>query len=507
VDAVDNAFKSMESWPEFKYTRLVSLPWLAHKCGVKAVLAKDESDRCGLTSFKALGGGLVVDDVVRSALSEGKPASSITVATASAGNHGMGVAWGSKRHGCQAVIYLAQGVSESIAQKMRNFGAKVSRVQGVYEDALRAAKDDCERNGWTLVQDVSWDGYNSIPARIHSGYGVVAREILEQMLDEPPTHVLVNAGVGGFACAICGYLWDKLGAVRPRFICVEPTAADCLQHASRTGGNLVLPAGDESTVQVGLDCREVSPLAWRVLATGVNDFVAVPDAAVGPCMKLLAENVQPLVAGESGVAGIAVLLAAAVNSDLKEQLKLDADSRVAVIMCEAPPSAESYEALVGVTPDEVVKRTYAQAFVPMKDSTQQDWTGTLLDLFSPDDKNPNSRRFIDLDADTGELQVSADTGKEKWGRRFNKETYVNPVLSATSKPHVRKTSFLSKVPTFSPLYAQAKAGALDFTLVLGTVFGKKVIKWNGLYNGRGGKFDGKDVPPCDFDNFWEFLDK
>ena len=30
-------------------------------------------------------------------------------------------------------------------------------------------------------------------------------------------------------------------------------------------------------LQVGLDCKEVSPLAWGVLKTGCNDFVAIGD--------------------------------------------------------------------------------------------------------------------------------------------------------------------------------------------------------------------------------------
>lgn len=357
IDTVTDALESISKWPQYKCTRLVPLPWLASACGVKQVMVKDESDRCGLTSFKALGGGLVVDDVVHKALAAGKAAADVKVATASAGNHGMGVAWGARRTGCQAVIYLGVRVSESIADKMRGLGAEVRRVEGSYEDSLRAAKDDSEKNGWTLVQDVSWEGYHSIPARIHAGYAVVALEILQQFEELSagfPTHVLVNAGVGGFACGVCGYLWHKLGANRPRFICIEPTAADCLQHCSQSG-SLVLPANGESTVQTGLDCRAVSPLAWRVLEKGVDDFVAVPDDAIGPSMKLLAQNEAPIVGGESGVAGLAVLLAAAANPDVKKAFQLDGNSKVAVIMCEAPPSAESYEALVGMAPHVVMQ--------------------------------------------------------------------------------------------------------------------------------------------------------
>ena len=151
------------------------------------------------------------------------------------------------------------------------------------------------------------------------------------------------------------------------------------------------------------------------------------------------------------------------------------------------------------------KEDYAAAFIPSDSCTEADWVGTLVDMFSPDDKNPNSRRFIDLDEESGELQVSADTGCEKWGRRFDKGTSVNPVLTATENSAVRKTSFLSKVPPDAPIHAEAQAGALNFSLVMGDAFGEKVIKWNGLYDGKGGTFGGNIVPPSDCDNFWRYV--
>jgi len=321
------------------------------------VAVKDETNRCGLSSFKALGGGLVAADSVAEAVARGERESSVTMYTASAGNHGMGIAWGAKRTGCQAVIYLGEGVSERIADKMRGFGAEVRRVAGNYEASLKAAREDAEQHGGILVQDVSWSGYEKIPARIHAGYGIVAEEILEQTekLDSPkPTHVLVNAGVGGFACAVCGYLWHKLGAARPLFVCVEPTEADSVQHCSKLHKLEPLPDSKGGTMQVGLNCMEVSPLAWRVLETGVDHFVSVPDGAIGSCMKLLAEHSSPIAAGESGVAGLGVLLAAASQPELKKALQLDESSRVMVVICEAPPDADLYKDCVGVSPEEAL---------------------------------------------------------------------------------------------------------------------------------------------------------
>ena len=64
---------------------------------------------------------------------------------------------------------------------------------------------------------------------------VLAAEIVDQVAasgEDPPTHVLVNAGVGGLASAVCASFWAKYGEARPLFICVEPLAAGCLLHSA-----------------------------------------------------------------------------------------------------------------------------------------------------------------------------------------------------------------------------------------------------------------------------------
>ena len=52
---------------------------------------------------------------------------------------------------------------------------------------------------------------------------------------------------------------------------------------------------------------EASPTAWSaVLERGVDDMLTIPDTAVAPCMRLLAAQRPPIIAGESAVAGLAV---------------------------------------------------------------------------------------------------------------------------------------------------------------------------------------------------------
>ena len=139
--------------------------------------------------------------------------------------------------------------------------------------------------------------------------------------------------------------------------------------------------------------------------------------------------------------------------------------------------------------------------------TDDNWTGILSDLLSPDDVCPESTRYIDIRS--GELQVSASNTdancNSSWGRRFDPTTAVNPILLAavaSTSACTRTVSFLSKVPTTAPIYQDALNGALHFSLTLGTVHDQKMIKWSGVYQGNGGMLNGVIQSPSDCDNFW-----
>ena len=71
-----------------------------------------------------------------------------------------------------------------------------------------------------------------------------------------------------------------------------------------------------------------------LLASGADDFVSVPDAIVAPCVRLLGGLDPPIAAGESAVAGLGVLVAAAAQPALAKALDLGPAARVAVIVCE-----------------------------------------------------------------------------------------------------------------------------------------------------------------------------
>lgn len=342
ADAFD-ALAAISQWEGYKPTPLLSLPAIANACGVASVHYKDEGRRFGLKSFKALGGAYAVQRLV-----ERHGAAGMTVTCATDGNHGRAVAWGARRAGIRAVIYVHEGVSEGRAAAIASFGAEVRREGRTYDDSVRASAEAASAHGWHIVSDTSWPGYEDTPKDVMQGYAVLAMEIEAERVR--PSHVFVQGGVGGLAAGVLSYRWEKFGANRPVMTVVEPDNAACL-FASASVGALTAVSGDLDTVMAGLACGEPSLLAWQLVGPGVDAFMAIPDAAAIATMRDLAE--LGIVAGESGVAGLAGFRLAAQDAATRTALSLDATSRIVVYGTEGATDPDVYRTLVGRSPEDV----------------------------------------------------------------------------------------------------------------------------------------------------------
>jgi diaminopropionate ammonia-lyase len=367
------ALAEIASWPGYAPTPLASLAGLAKELGVGALSYKDERGRFGLGSFKALGGAYAVANVLRHKVVAARGLKQVsskqllagefadivraaTVTCATDGNHGRSVAWGARLFACRCVIFVHQHVSQGRRDAIARYGAEVREVKGNYDEAVRHAAATAQAEGWTVVSDTSYPGYRDIPLDVMHGYGVMAAEIARQMT-QPPTHVIAQAGVGALAAAVCASFWLNWAERRPRFVVVEPTTADCV-YRSVEAGRPVAVVGSLDTVMAGLACGEVSELAWEILRGGVNVAVAIDDAYALAAMQQLARPVAgdpPIVAGETGGAGLGVLLAARHDAHLREVLALDAGSRVLLIGSEGDTDPGIYRQVVGRTAEEVLK--------------------------------------------------------------------------------------------------------------------------------------------------------
>jgi diaminopropionate ammonia-lyase len=107
----------------------------------------------------------------------------------------------------------------------------------------------------------------------------------------------------------------------------------------------------------GLACGEVSELAWEILHGGTNVAVAVDDAYALEAMRILAQphsGDTAIVAGETGGVGLAALLAARDDANIRTQLKLGAHSRVLLLGSEGDTDPVIYRQVVGKTAAEVL---------------------------------------------------------------------------------------------------------------------------------------------------------
>lgn len=360
-------------WPGYQPTPLHSLSGLASQLGVGGIYYKDEGLRFEPGSFKALGGAYAVLNLLQQQLAHrfeneitleeirsGKyedAVKEITVATATDGNHGRSVAWGAQRFGCPCKIYVHAEVSEGRCEAMEAYGAQVTRVKGNYDDSVHQAAADAKANGWFIVSDTSYEGYTELPKHVMAGYTLMMKEILDQLpVRNAATHIFVQGGCGGLAGAVFGYLWHTLGADRPRGVIIEPVQADCLFQSGHQGKQTDVHITEES-VMAGLSCGEVSAIAWDVIDRATNDFLAMGDELIAPTMCLLAEDdtgVSPIVAGESAVPGLAALIAACQQPELKSALELTRDSQIVLLGTEGATDPDIYKALVGKTPSELL---------------------------------------------------------------------------------------------------------------------------------------------------------
>ena len=352
------AWNRITAWDGYVPTPLVLLPGLATALGVVDVMFKDEGGRFGLGSFKALGGAYAVscllaekvgatpEDLMSGAYQD--TVETITVASATAGNHGRSVAWGARTYGCSCVIYIHAEVSESRAKAIEDLGAQVIRIAGNYDESVRQCSEDAETHGRFVVSDTSYEGYREVPKWVMEGYTVMVTELIEQSVGVLPTHVFVQGGVGGLAAVVHDVFRQRWGADRPRFVIVEPGLAACL-YASAVSGEPRSVEITEETLMAGLSCGEVSLLAWETLAEGADDFLTIPESLVAPTMRLLARSPfgdAAVTAGESAVAGLAAAIAAARSPALGEALGLDGKSRVLAIGTEGATDPEIYARLV-----------------------------------------------------------------------------------------------------------------------------------------------------------------
>ena len=287
---------------------------------------KDERERMGLGSFKALGAAYVIASHAQnlnknpsSTTLEGK-----TYVTASAGNHGLSLAAGAKIFGAKAVVFISETVPETFSDRLREKGAVPVRKGSDYAASMSAALEAAEENDWILLSDSSWENYIDKPLKLMEGYLQMADEAMSQC-NSIATHVFLQAGVGGLAGAVAAHI-RKIWGNTPVITVVEPSAAPALQESIEIG-KPVLTEGPDS-VMGRLDCKEPSFIALNGLARDADFFLTLDDEEVTSYLeKMSCSNLATTASGGAGIA-------AAMNNQVAKLLKMNCDSKTLCFLSE-----------------------------------------------------------------------------------------------------------------------------------------------------------------------------
>lgn len=360
-------------------TPLHHLKNLAEYLNVADIRAKDEAPRFGLNAFKVMGGIYAIAKYLANRLGENienlsfeelqssrvkEKLGELTFITATDGNHGRGVAWAARELGHKSVVYMPKGSTQRRLQAIRNEGAEADITDINYDDTVRLCADLAQKNGWVLVQDTAWEGYEDIPLWIMQGYASIAKEIVDQ-LDadggQQPTHIFLQAGVGSFAAAIAGYMLEHYRNNPPIVVVVEPEQADCYYRSfSSEQGTREIVAGDMNTIMAGLACGEPNTDAFRLLRQYSKGAFSCNDNIAALGMRVYGNPLKDdprIISGESGAVTLGLLYhlrKLAEDPVFSTEILLDSNSRILLISTEGDTDPATYQKVVweGYCPNE-----------------------------------------------------------------------------------------------------------------------------------------------------------
>jgi len=363
-NSIKAASSIVSSIPDYSFTRLIEMPISAKVFGVGNLYCKFEGDRFGGSSFKTLGLSNAVITAMRRLLSDtpgldiqisdlidGKfrdKTKSITLSAATSGNHGYALAWVSKLLGAECKIYCSEGVSKNRTDRISAIGAEVIIVNGSFNEAVDLCNTQSHKFGYIVVSNAVQENFEDIPKLIMNGYGIIAKEISEQLTRVVPTHIFVGGGGGRLAASIAAYYSVETRFGSPKIIVVEPTASDCI-FQSLTNGILSTSSSQGNSFMTGLVVKKPSPIAWEILEHNAFASMVISDEIALEVLRGVSVGIfgdPPIMIGETGIAAMAGFISASRSSLMRAELEISMDSNIVVVACEGVIDRELLDSLL-----------------------------------------------------------------------------------------------------------------------------------------------------------------
>jgi threonine dehydratase len=219
------------------------------------------------------------------------------IVTASAGNHGQGVAYASRLVGAPVLIFASEHAVPAKVDAMRSLGAEVRLVPGGYAEAEAAGLFYGKTHATTWISP-----YND--GQVIAGQGTLGLETLEQLSGSQPSTWVVPVGGGGLVSGIAAALENL--SPRPRLIGVQSTASaffHALFHLGSQAGVIELPSladGLSGPVEQG-------SVTIPMVRQRLDDMILVTEEQITVAIRFTWQRYHECIEGSAAVTLAAVL--------------------------------------------------------------------------------------------------------------------------------------------------------------------------------------------------------
>lgn len=239
------------------------------------------------------------------------------IVTASAGNHGLGVATAAARVGCNAKIFVPESVVSAKKHKLQALGVELIITGADYDEADAAGQAYARERGLRFIHAFDDD-------EVIAGQGTVGLEILEQFTEQSSKHplfdgrqgginigtVLIPVGGGGLPGGVS--LAIKSSQPNIKIFGVQSEASPAMHAALAQGRVVETPI--EDTIADGLAGRFVTEKTLRLAQEHYDGMLLVREQNIRRAMCELFYRQGWRVEGSAAV-GIAAILEGQINAE------------------------------------------------------------------------------------------------------------------------------------------------------------------------------------------------
>jgi threonine dehydratase len=217
--------------------------------------------------------------------------------TASAGNHGQGVALAGQIKHAPVIVFASDHALKIKIQAMHDLGAEIHLVPGGYGEAERAGISYANNMGAIWVSP-----YND--GMIIAGQGSIALEVLKELPDPSSTTWIIPAGGGGLVSGI-GCALQKLNP-RPKLVAVQSKASPFLYEIYHHGTQVGVQ--EQPSLADGLAGPvEEGSVTIPIVKNYVTDFILVSETEIRSAIKYAWYTYHEQIEGSAAVSLAAVL--------------------------------------------------------------------------------------------------------------------------------------------------------------------------------------------------------